>query len=825
MKKIPSSVYHLLLSKNFPLKKASQLIPYLYELGIEGICCSPLFESYNHGYDVTNPNLFNPELGTEKDLKEFFNQLKRYGLKHILDVVPNHMGIKGDKNVWWMDVLENGPTSAYADFFDINWNPENKEHKDKIILPILGEPLENLLKVKKIQLIWKKGFWIQYYDYILPVSATAYASILENEKHFAYNKNQLIISCGKSHSAQRRITNILSRINKNPSLLLTVLKKQFYVLENWLSLERNYRRFFNINDLIAIHIENNKVFNAHHRFVFDLIRQGHIQGLRIDHPDGLYDPTQYLKRIRKKKPGILWVEKILVKGECLPEKWPVEGSVGYDFLNVLSGVFIDQKSKEKLTKIYEHFIKNKPVYEKIYYERRKKYILVQMATEINGLGDLLSKELQSFTREDLKVACLEIIACFPVYRTYIKPGYEVRKKDREYVKIAVKKAKTKAPKIDALLFKQIQKLLLSPIKKKWQLRFVSLFQQMTAPIMAKGIEDSAYFIYNRLISLNEVGNSSNDFGSTKEEFHQFNLKKLKLWPLGLLTSSTHDSKYSQDARLRLHALTEIPEKWKSLVFTWRKENKKLFIRLKGKHIPDPNTEYFIYQMLMILGPTDPERAWDCLKKAIREADCFTSWRAVDETYENAVKEFLFALLKNPNPKYILFQKQIAEIGYWNSLSALTLKIGSCGIFDAYQGDELMNISLMDPDNRRPIDFEKRKEELLHQKDLKMKVTTKGFRFRRDHKELFLKGDYIPLKTSHSVIAFARKWKDEEIIIIASRFFTEKRKKEAIKLPPNFSGVIFQDLFTDKEIIVNKRKISMTEIFDPYPFTILIRRKP
>src|SRR5581483_1048971 len=678
MKDIPSSIYHLLLNKEFTLKKATQLIPYLHALGIEGICLSPLFSSFEYSYHITNPNALNPDIGTEKDLKEFCSQLKHFGMKHILDIVPNHMGIKGDKNIWWVDVLENGSKSAYAPFFDIDWNLENKKLRNKIILPILGEPLKNLLEKGELQLLWNNGFWFRYGDYLLPVSTTVYPFLLSQEpvlkKYCFRNKKQWVKLYNKKPSLQKAIDSLLSCLNNHAKLLNKILCKQHYILTHWLSRvpKRNYRRFFNINELIAIHIENKKVFEAHHRYVLELIRRGYIQGLRIDHLDGLYDPSEYLQRIRRKKPGLIFIEKILMHEEFLPEKWPIAGTVGYDFLNILNGLFVDQKNKQKLSEIYAEFIQERFSYQKIYYRKRKEYLQTQMTSEIHALSSLLNKQWPHFSLADIKRAWLEILACFSVYRTYFKTGAVVRKKDREYLKMAIQKAKAKAPKIPSTLFDAIQKYLLSPFPKKDQMHLLLSFQQMTASVMAKGIEDSAFFVYNRLISLNEVGNDPSHFGSSKEEFHSFNLKKFKSWPLGLLTSSTHDSKYSEDVRLRIHAISDMPEKWKSLIFQLRKDNEKYFSHLNGKIIPDPNTEYYIYQMLAAVGSEHPERLWVSLRKAIREAATFTSWRKIDENYEAAVKKFLFSLLNNPSKIFLSFQREIARLGHCNALASLVL---------------------------------------------------------------------------------------------------------------------------------------------------------
>jgi len=855
MNRIPSSVYKLLLSKKFPLKKATQLVPYLYNLGIEGICCSPIFEAFSHGYDITNPNRLNPVLGTQEDFEEFISQLQKLGMKHILDIVPNHMGIKGDKNLWWIDVLEKGPTSPFAEFFDINWTPDKEQLKGKILLPILNGPYGRVLEKGEIELIWKDGFWVQYFEYLLPVCFATYPQIFEafsptvsTSKKNKWLECLVLAKTGTKEQVaahyracafiQHQVSELLLYFNKKPDILHNLLEKQFYRLSYWVASgqEINYRRFFNINELAAIRIEKEKVLRAHHRWVFDLIETDKVQGLRIDHPDGLYDPSQYFERLREKNPAFIWVEKILDFGEVLPEKWEIDGTVGYEFLNILSGLFVQKKHEQRLTDIYEEFVKDKITPKQIQYERRKKYILLQMSSEINFLGMLLddisekNRYYRDFTKADLTKACLEIIACFPVYRTYIKPGIEIRKKDREYVLYAVETAKIKAPEIDSSVFDYIKNLLLlayesSPEEKDLAIDFLLRFQQLTAPVMAKGLEDSTFYIYNRLISLNEVGGNPSHFGASKSEFHAFNQQKLKNWPLGALASSTHDTKYSENARLRIHALSEIPDQWEALVFTWKKQNQKFKTKVNGVFFPDPNLEYLIYQMLIALWPTDPERIWKCVNKAMREAGIYTSWHKVNEKYESAVKNFFDKILKPSKsnlfyPSFLLFQKEVSGYGFWNSLSALIIKIGSCGIVDIFQGDEIMNYSLMDPDNRRSLDFGSFKKKLKSGNDLKMKITALGLTFRKNHKELFLLGEYVPLKSPENIVAFMRQWKNQKVLILAKRYFSQSNREGHLKLPKNFKTKTLQNIFTDQKIIVHKNAIHFDEAFEEHPFAIL-----
>ena len=844
MKGIPSSVYRIQLCREFPLKQVTQLIPYLYELGIEGIYTSPLFEAYQSGYDVINPNRLNPALGTHEDFEELCAHLQKYQMKFLLDVVPNHMGVKD--NPWWLDVLEYGPQSFYAEFFDISW-----QLKPKVALPLLNAPYEEVLKKGEMRLIWDNGFRIHYGDYILPINYPSYELIFsalsdqdeaEWLKYLALarseKKESFIASQNSSQYLYKKGEGVTTFFRQKPDQLHEILEHQFYRLIYWKEAgkEINYRRFFNVNELVAIHIEKENVFTAHHQWVFELLAQNKVQGLRIDHPDGLYDPAQYFKRLRERQVRFVWAEKILDFRETLPKNWEIDGTVGYDFLNVLSGAFVQKKNEQKMTELYSQFIDQKLSLQEIHYERRKRYIVLHMSSELNFLIGHLKETstkngiYRNFTQADLMHACMEVMACFPVYRTYIQPHDAIHKNDRKFILYAIEMAKQKAEGIDPSVFDYIKGLLLldySGIEKEQAIDFALRFQQLTPIVKAKGLEDSTFFIYNRLISLNEVGGNPEYFGYTKKEFHAFNQYKLKHWPLGALPSSTHDTKFSEDARLRLHVLSEIPDLWKTQVFKWKNQNAgyktQENAQVGGSLLPDLNTEYYIYQILMAIWPADIERIWSCLNKAIREAGIYTSWHNIDENYERAVKNFLEAILLPTSSFYgsfVPFQKKIAQYGLFNSLSAMVLKAGSCGIFDLYQGNESTQFCLMDPDNRQLVDY-KSLQKKLEEGDLKATITRQSLIFRREHKELFLQGDYIPLDTPENTIGFVRKFNDQEVIVVAQRFFTEESDQvQSVPLPKNVKSKSFKNIFTNQEIIVHKDGIHLAALFDTHPFAIL-----
>lgn len=746
---IPSSVYRLQLNGDFPFARAIEVLPYLKELGVEGVYCSPFYDAYSaHGYDVTNPNALNPKLGTMDEYMSFCRELKRLGLKQIVDVVPNHMGFKGGKNAWWQDVLEKGPNSPYAHYFDINWNPEKQELKNKVLLPILGTDYGTALENGEITL---RDNQLHYADFPLPLAAHSLPVDPDADLH-------------------------------------ELLEQQHYRLAYWrvANHEINYRRFFNIHELAAIRIEAEDVFEAHHKWLFELIDQGLVDGLRIDHPDGLYDPIAYFSRLKKRAPIYTVVEKILDREEQLPESWEVEGTVGYEALNVYNGVFIVTHNADTFSHIYHEFIGQVPNFADIVYHSKKLFSHYEMVSEVEALGlelDRLSEtqlHYRDFTRHDLTQALSEVIACFPVYRSYIAPEGEVDRRDAAYLTEAITQAKKRAEHLDPTIFDFFEELLHAKLGFR---DFILRFQQLTAPMMAKGLEDTAFYRYNRFISLNEVGGDPTHFGYSAEAFHEFNQEKRDKWPYGFIASSTHDTKRSEDVRQRLNVLSEIPERWRVEVNKWR-----------GKG-PSRNAEYLIFQLLISAWPIDPERLWGAVLKSLREAKEETSWMFPNQSFEQEAKEFLLALIDDQS--FLPFQQEVARLGALNSLSATVLKLGAPGVIDIYQGNERLHFCLVDPDNRRPVPFAEGGV------DEKFALTQKGLQFRAEHKELFLDGEYIPLEVrgehKEHLIAYMRKHKNEGAIVIAARFFASLPKEwgnTEVVVPKGFSGV---DIFTGQTV--------------------------
>jgi (1->4)-alpha-D-glucan 1-alpha-D-glucosylmutase len=741
-----------------------------------------------------------------------------------------------------------------------------------------------------------------------------------------------------------RIFNGVKGESQSMDSLDRFLDLQVYRMAFWrtASEEINYRRFFDINELAAIRIEDERVFEYYHRLTFDWLAEGKIHGLRIDHPDGLYDPPVYFRRLQKKylkqlaetewqktapaspsqtdremtqaasrkideiledeafasaKPLYVVAEKILDRKEDLPDNWCIHGTVGYDFLNVLNGIFIAQNAEKDFSKLYEEFIGHTIDFDQLLYDKKKLFALVHMSSEINTLGHRLNlisekdRHYRDFTRNNLTLAIREVIACFPVYRTYLSPEDDtVSERDETYIKIAVEKAKAKTPALNPAVYDFLKEVLLlrfgaavTAEAKKLYREFVLRFQQITGPIMAKGLEDTSFYIYNRFLSLNEVGGDPFHFGHSRDEFHRFNQLKAERWPHGMLCTSTHDTKRSEDARMRINVLSELLPEWESALTRWTRMNNKHRVDIKGTLEPRRNTEYFIYQSLLAVWPDGggtekdfpsfPDRVWEYMLKSVREAKTFTNWINPNPEYENAIRKFIDAIL-DPDPANLFpsdllpLQQKLSFFGKLNSLSALTLKLGAPGVVDTYQGAECWNLCLVDPDNRRPVDFEMRKNALKSLRKgprmlefaddffkrlragksdaVKMQVMARGLHLRRSAPGLFLEGDYLPLKAegsrSRNIVAFMRKKGDRFAIFTACRFFTELTDPSAdgmpgpeiwgdtkILLPKGTLPVRIQNDMTGEAVIAepeeNGFSLRASALFDPLSFAILTNWHP
>ena len=889
---IPTSTYRLQFNPSFTFQDARAIVPYICELGISDCYSSSYLKASpgsTHGYDVVDPTQLNPELGAEKDYRAFIDAIRTRDMGHILDVVPNHMGISRSQNPWWLNVLENGPSSVYAPFFDIDWNPLKPELDNKILLPILGDLYGAVLENQDIVLLYRDGaFFIRHYDTTLPIAPKPSARILghrldelirqagtdephvqelqsiitalghlpprgerdqaklqerRREKEIIKRRLRALIKATPVVAAfvEQNIT-IFNGTKGNPGsfdLLDGLLNEQAYRLAYWrvAAEEINYRRFFDINELAAIRMENPAVFKETHQLIFRLLKDGAVSGLRIDHVDGLYDPGRYLRDLQawtqkelthtmdeSGRSLFLIAEKILGTDETLPATWPVFGTTGYEFANQVNGLFVDGAQEDAIDEIYAKFIRQRRLFEDLAYEKKKLIMSASMASEINVLGYQLNRfserdrRSRDFTLNSLIHAIREIIACFPVYRTYITPDEQpVADRDRSYIRTAVTKAKRRNPATNALVFDFVRDILLATTEDRSRpdyqerLAFVMKFQQTTSPVTAKGIEDTALYIYNRLVSLNEVGGDPEQFGLSVAAFHDRMVDRQVRWPHALSATSTHDTKRSENVRARINALSEMPSLWKIHLARWSKLNKKYKTELDGQPVPDRNDEYLLYQTLLgawpFESPDDARYRTFCARiqaymaKALHEAKVHTSWVSPDPAYDQGVEKFIEAILDRTRPNPFLesfgpFQEQVAEIGMYNGLAQVVLKITAPGVPDFYQGTELWDFSLVDPDNRRPVDYALRErlltdlrracdqaasdrrplvqELLAARRDgrIKLYVTMEALHYRRLHAKLFREAGYIPLQSGGAhgdrVCAFARSHGNESVVTVVPR---------------------------------------------------------
>ncbi|MBI5250568.1 MAG: malto-oligosyltrehalose synthase [Desulfomonile tiedjei] len=895
--RIPIATYRLQFNPSFGFNHAGKVLPYLAALGISHIYASPIFKARKgsqHGYDIVDPNQLNPELGSADDFDRLLQAVHELGMDWIQDIVPNHMAFHY-QNEMLMDVLESGRNSQYFHFFDIAWENTYADIEGKALAPFLGRFYGESLEDGEITLHYgREGLTIRYHDLAFPVRIDSYPTF------FSHGLGSLKRKLGEDHPDFIKLLGVLYVLRTLPSeesaedyysqvkfikrmlwdlhtansdlstfvaanlrtfngergnpdsfaLLDNFLSNQLFRLSFWkvATKEINYRRFFTINELISLRVEEEDVLNHTHGLVFDLLQTGKIAGIRIDHVDGLHDPTTYLKRIRDRAPeGYIVIEKILESNENLRDGWPIQGTTGYDFANHVSGLFCERRNQKAFKRIYSEFTGARIKFNDIVLDKKKLIIFEHMAGDVNNLAQLL-KTISSRDRHGtdvtlygLRRALTELLAAFPVYRTYIN-GEGWANSDRNYIQTAVDRAINANPALShELLF--IKRFLLMEFpaylgeesKTDW-LRVTMRFQQMTGPLMAKGFEDTTLYVYNRLISLNEVGGRPDRFGCSAKEFYRFSKKRQRLWPDSLNATSTHDSKRGEDVRARINVLSEIPEKWENEVKLWSRMNKGKKKRVRGAKVPDRNDEYFLYQTLVGAFPFREseysefrQRIKDYVTKAVREAKVHTEWIKPDAEYEEGYISFVESLLEpsNENPflqQFLPFQRKISHYGICNSLSQTLIKITSPGVPDFYQGTELWDLSLVDPDNRRPVDFEKRCAMLSSIRELedsnigrliqdllstiedgkiKLFLIYRALIARKTNRETFREGAFLPLETAGRfrghVIAFARKHEQQWAVVIAPRFLSHLVQEGVFPLG--------REVWQDTEVIMPDRSPS------------------
>jgi (1->4)-alpha-D-glucan 1-alpha-D-glucosylmutase len=874
--RIPRATYRIQFTPAFGFAAAREIVPYLRRLGITDIYASPILharKSSDHGYDVVDPTRLNPELGSEAEFDALIEEVRRRDMGWIQDIVPNHMAYDG-QNRFLMDVLENGPASPYFDFFDIDWNHPYEGIRGKLLAPFLGGFYGTCLENGEITLRYDQdGLSVHYYSLRLPMVIESYASVFDHGlgalrrklggKHPDFVKLLGVLFVLKNLPPKEDIReradqvifvkSMLWELYGNPEikewidanvarfngvkgdpqsfdLLDRLLSEQLFRLSFWkvAAEELDYRRFFNINELISLRVEDERVFRHGHELIFKLARDGKITGLRIDHIDGLYDPFQYLERLRKEVGDLyIVVEKILDLQESLPADWPVQGNTGYDFLNHVAGLFCDAAKEKKLSQIYRQFSGVELSCREIAIEKKRLIIGKYMAGDIDSLAHLL-KSISSRDRRSadvtlygLKRALVELLTFFPVYRSYVN-DQRFSDADRRLLGQAIERSRQANPglllEIDFIarfLLLDWPEHLPDEERRRWR-HFVMRFQQFTGPLMAKGFEDTTLYVYNRLLSLNNVGSDPGKFGISPEEFHRFNERRQARWPHSMNATSTHDTKRGEDSAARISVLSELAEEWKKCLASWSKLNRGQKTSLDRREAPDRNDEYALYQTLIGAFPFGGEVDAEFVEriqaysiKAVREAKVHTEWLKPDLAYEEAFVRFIEAILTPTAGNRFLvefsaFAEKIAHYGALNSLAQALFKIASPGVPDFYQGSELWDSSLVDPDNRRPVDFQARQRaldslaepvacnspalaaKLLHNlRDgrTKLFLIQRALGCRNAHADLFQFGDYLPLavhgRFKDHLIAFARRHQDQWAVAIAPRLLARLVKVDQL----------------------------------------------
>lgn len=881
-----SATYRLQFTKDFRFSDAEALVPYFYDLGISHIYASPIFEARPgslSGYDICDFARINPELGGEEAFNSLVQALHSKGMGMVIDFVPNHMSAHPQWNQWWRSVLANGPSSPVSEYFDVDWYPVNSNLHGKVLLAILGGQYGDVLESGELRIEYREGeFCLLYSDYNLPLNPRQiklllrhrweesaaftdidfstrqeYESVLfqldhipnyqqagpkaraDRERETNIATHRLVHLIRTNPALQRHLEAVIKEFNGTPGqpesfdLLHELLEQQPYRLSYWRTAmqEINYRRFFDINDLIGIRMEYEPLFQAAHAKLIELAEQGAIDGVRLDHIDGLLDPQQYLLQLREVtakagKPLYVIVEKILARQEWLSPEWPVDGTTGYEFLALSNGLWVEENNLSEIDRIYLHFRGRVKPDRDVVYNAKKLITASSMASELNVLAHELNRlseqnrRSRDFTLDGLQEALREVVACFPVYRTYIsKRGFSTT--DEMAIDEAIGQAMRRNPNVDSSIFGFIRAHICpmceqdeSAESATQRLRFAMKFQQYTSPVQAKGMEDTVFYRYSPLASLNEVGTGTGRKATSPQEFHNANMHRMERWPDAMLTTSTHDTKRGEDARMRIHTLTELPAEWRTNLLRWSQVNDTAKTLVNGHPTPDPGDEYLYYQNLLGMWPPRQtvadenivSRMKAFMSKALKEAKVHTSWINPSNEYDTAVDNFVEQTLRGPSSStflasFVPFAERAATLAAWGSISQIALKLMSPGVVDTYQGGELWDLSLVDPDNRRPVDYATRQQRLhsLMQRiaapkiaperrahavselcrtwwtgDVKLLYMALGLRLRERESELLARGRYLPLRvegpnTEH-LVAFGREYEGKILLTIAVRWF-------------------------------------------------------
>ncbi|TVR98628.1 MAG: malto-oligosyltrehalose synthase [Rhodospirillales bacterium] len=966
---VPRATYRLQLSGSFGFADAGAIVPYLDRLGISHVYCSPYLKARpgsGHGYDIIDHNALNPEIGDTAAFDAFCDALAAADMSHILDFVPNHMGIGHSDNAWWLDVLEWGRESPYAEYFDIDWEPAKVELRGKVLVPSLGDHYGRVLENGELALRFDAEdgkFSVWYYDHRFPVTPAHYAPLLADAlRRLADNPGEgedtrvafdLIVAGfrdlrrparsarQRSHrrgKAEKLVAQLAEMARTHAAVgnaieaaamavngtadepasfvrLHRLLEAQHYRLAFWrvAAEEINYRRFFQINDLAGIRVELPQVFDEVHRLVIRLAAEGRLQGLRLDHIDGLFDPKQYLLRLQDKiraakaeragaggndGGGLFYVlvEKILAHHERVRDDWPVAGTTGYEYLNRLNGVFVDPDGAEGLIRGYQRFMGEERDFDEMCYSTKKQAMDEELASELRVLANEFNRLTENawltrdYTLVGLRQALREIVACFPVYRTYVD-RHGASAEDARDIQWAVARAERRSNRPDKSVFPFIRDVLTmtlgrgrkSPYPRKEVQRLAMKFQQYTGPVMAKGVEDTAFYRFAALASLNEVGGEPTRFGVSVSAFHNRCQDQAKRSPVSMICTATHDTKRGEDVRARINVLSEMPDAWGESVRRWAAFNRRRRVDLEDGPAPTPNNEYLFYQTLVGAWPLefhdaeelDPEhmaefreRMTGYMLKAVREAKTRTSWINMDPDYEGALAAFVKDVLEveRPNPflaDFRPFHRRIAELGMLNALAQVALKLTVPGVPDIYQGCELWDLNLVDPDNRRPVDFARR-DALLAEIEARWQVDAKAtatelladwvaggvkllvvarlLALRREHPALFEEGAYLPLETegrrAENLLCFLRAEGDRRLLVCVPRLLARLTtpmaplpigdsvwRDSAILLPPELADLSWRNIVTgETSRAVDDReppRLAVASVLASFPVAALV----
>ncbi len=946
----PLSTYRVQFNVNFGFADAASIVPYLHDLGASDLYASPYLQASSgsdHGYDISDHDRLNEDLGGESDHSLLASALRERGMGHLLDIVPNHMGIAESDNQWWMDVLENGQCSPFAPYFDIDWNPAQAELNGKVLLPILGDQFGRVLENGELRLIFRDGrFRIAYDGRELPISPPSSSivlraiagtmsavvgaedadlielesivtalehlpsrdqsdlgSVAERRRESLVSRRRLEALREKSAAFRSALDHALGTYNGSPGnprsfdALEHVLDAQAYRLAYWrvAAEEINYRRFFDVNSLAGIRVERGEVFDATHRLILQLVREGKVTSLRIDHPDGLLDPRKYLNHLQNQAslhaaegPLYIVVEKILTGEEQLSRDWRVAGTVGYEFLTRLNGLFVAGDNAETMTDIYHEFIRSTVDFARLVHEKKKLILRVALASELSVLALHLNRiseknrRFRDFTLGSFTDALRETIACFPVYRTYIDAiAGRVGETDVENVERAIRNAIRRNRAMNPSIFEFIRDTLLlrwpedlDSTSRDEHALFVLKFQQITGSVMAKGVEDTAFYIYHRLVSLNEVGGQPDRFGYSPGQLHEWIAGRAEAWPLAMNCGTTHDTKRGEDVRARINVLSEIPESWRARVRRWSEMNASIRPIVDDEPVPDANDEYLLYQTLVGTLPFDlcEEGALDdyrlriqeYMSKATREAKVHTSWINPNEEFDAGLREFVGRLLdpRGMRPGGFLadvaeFTDEVAWYGMINSLAQTLVRLTAPGVPDIYQGREVWDLSLVDPDNRRPVDYAclgamlGRIRERVGDEDrgriagdlverwrdgaIKMYITHLALKARSELASVFRDGAYVPLAVegdvANHVFAFAREGGGTCAVVAVPRLAATLERTAgasalaprawgttAVHLPPSMARCRFRCEFTGREY--GGEGLAAGHLFDGFPVALL-----